>query len=198
MFTTLAAACIPSEPSTKADPPTAICDTGDQSSPRQTVIDSSYAEDCDDLRPDTYETSFDKIDDNCDGCVDDVSVDVAYTNDANQTSDHVSIDFFSNPDGPVYVGFLEGPAGDTAWRGEACLTFDTCHHEWWEPGEPYLEVVDDTADVVLGETTHASRERLVGGALIVWLGDQCSAFGPAADAYAVLGCCYGGPQFDYQ
>ena len=146
-------------------------------------------EDCDDGSVDIPRTeTWNGMDDDCDGCVDEVEARFTFEDDAAGDPMMVVSLLNADPHG-LRVGFAETSEGGAGWYGEDCRNGETdCHP--MAPQGGTLSVVHDTAEVRFGATTYFDQGRLLGSAAVIWDSvGQCTAFGADADYYATAGCC---------
>lgn len=145
--------------------------------------------DCDDGTTDIPRAeTWNGMDDDCDGCIDEVDASITYADDADGNPEMVVTLRNADPHG-MLVGFAETSAGGAGWYGEDCRNGSTdCHPMAMQGGT--LTVVHDTADVRFGARTYFDQGRLAGSAAVFWDSEgACTAIGEGADYYAAAGCC---------
>lgn len=154
------------------------------------LASSEYGgEDCDDYDAEIpgVET-WNQIDDNCDGCIDEIGADLSYMDDGSGNALMVVTLTNADPHG-VWMGLAETSLGGAGWYGEDCSDGATNCHPMPQQGKT-LGVVYDTADVWLGNDTYFDEGRITGSAAVFWDSEgTCTAMGEGADYYASAGCC---------
>ena len=131
---------------------------------------------------------WDEVDNDCNGCVDEVGVEFTYEDDGDGGSIMVITLARADPRGS-WLGFAETGLGGAGYYGESCLSGSGDCHALEAYGGTYA-VVDDPEDVRLAMTTYFDAARLQGSAAVIWdTKGRCTAVGAGPDYYASAGCC---------
>lgn len=152
--------------------------------------DEYGGEDCADTNPDipTRET-WNGIDDDCNGCIDEIGAEFAYMDDTD--GNPVMVVTLQNADPhQMWMGLAETSQGGAGWYGEDCKegTSDLCHP--LDSAGGTFSVVQDTTDVNMALQTYFDQGRLPGSAAIFWdTRGRCTVMGEGTEYYAIDGCC---------
>lgn len=127
------------------------------------------------------------IDDDCDGCVDEITAQFSYMDDAN--GDPIMVVTLSSADPTEsWMGLAETSQGGAGYYGEDCLNGVGCHHLDASGGTFF--VVDDTTNLHPGTETYFDEGRLPGSAAIFRdTRGQCTVMGEGVEYYETEGCC---------
>ena len=148
--------------------------------------------DCDDADPSRPgEEVYNDLDDDCDGCVDDLLWGIGGFN--REGTEFLTLGWTT--DGmsqreEVRVGIAETGAGPEGWYGEDCSTKEQCHRLGAISSGLGLEVEADTADVELGVSTWFDRQTAVlATQVFVTPNGACTVYGADPSYYDGTGCC---------
>ena len=150
--------------------------------PPETKTDSAGT-----IAPPVHEQADNGVDDDADGCVDEVEVLFAFEP---RTSDTLLEIVVADPGAAaIQLGLLDpGASEGGGWEGEACLVSTDCHGI--DPTGGALRIVADTAAVVVGESTAFDSERLARAIVVLRRGEGCVVSTAGTERYPE--CCVAG------
>ncbi len=151
--------------------------------------DEYGGDDCDDGSAELPRAeSWNQMDDDCDGCIDEVEATVTYEDDVDGNPWMVISFENSDPHG-MWLGLAQTAEGGAGWYGEDCLDGTTdCHPLAMQGG--MLQVVQTEEELTFGATTLFDQGKLPGSAAVYWDSyGACTAIGTGSDYYDSAGCC---------